>query len=475
METLSTKEIYRKKIGKVFVGIGLLHLPLFALAAYIFETEMSVALGLSAFFLIPQIVAYLKKPSGTLSLYLFSFIIMCYSGILIHLGKGMIEMHFHVFVFIPITALMGLTLAPIIASLTIAVHHIAFFFILPQSLFNYDANFKIVLLHALFVVIEAAISLYICKRFQDFLTKQEFVETKLSQIGASFQQEGISLADAANEMFRQSQEQSAIATQTSSSADDVLEISNSNLLKVRESVKLVESSMSKIHESQEHLRGLIGANRSVQEAVTESLKGFEMVSEQYKGLEAAIGNISEKTSLINDIVFQTKLLSFNASVEAARAGEHGKGFAVVAEEVGSLALNSGVAANEINQIVADSMNKFSGLLDYIERTNKTMEESARSAIHENNKNTQLVARAFEEIEKAFASLNVAFSELQTKTTEQNVSVEEITAAIANIKIMVERSSSIARNNLSSSGKIEKNNVYLLKFIKSFSDDREDAA
>ncbi|MBC7465119.1 MAG: hypothetical protein H7256_03945 [Bdellovibrio sp.] len=47
--------------------------------------------------------------------------------------------------------------------------------------------------------------------------------------------------------------------------------------------------------------------------------------------------IGNKTKVINDIVFQTKLLSFNASVEAARAGEHGKGFAVVAEEVGKLA------------------------------------------------------------------------------------------------------------------------------------------
>jgi len=42
---------------------------------------------------------------------------------------------------------------------------------------------------------------------------------------------------------------------------------------------------------------------------------------------------------MNDIVFQTKLLSFNASVEAARAGIHGKGFAVVADEVGNLATN----------------------------------------------------------------------------------------------------------------------------------------
>ncbi len=53
--------------------------------------------------------------------------------------------------------------------------------------------------------------------------------------------------------------------------------------------------------------------------------------------KAANEDIGDKTKVINDIVFQTKRLSFNASVEAARAGEHGKGFAVVAEEVGNLA------------------------------------------------------------------------------------------------------------------------------------------
>jgi methyl-accepting chemotaxis protein len=71
-------------------------------------------------------------------------------------------------------------------------------------------------------------------------------------------------------------------------------------------------------------------------------------NEQMSEIVKVIQEIETKTKVINDIVFQTKLLSFNASVEAARAGEQGKGFAVVAEEVGNLAQMSGNAAKEIS-------------------------------------------------------------------------------------------------------------------------------
>ncbi|TKF08215.1 hypothetical protein FCV66_22885 [Enterovibrio norvegicus] len=68
-----------------------------------------------------------------------------------------------------------------------------------------------------------------------------------------------------------------------------------------------------------------------------------------------IQKISDYTKVIHDIVFQTKLLSLNASIEAERAGEHGRGFAVVAQEVGQLALTSGQASQDIDKLLKDSM------------------------------------------------------------------------------------------------------------------------
>ncbi|MCG3720476.1 methyl-accepting chemotaxis protein, partial [Aliarcobacter butzleri] len=67
--------------------------------------------------------------------------------------------------------------------------------------------------------------------------------------------------------------------------------------------------------------------------------------------------INEAISVIDQIAFQTNILSLNAAVEAATAGEAGKGFAVVAQEVRNLASRSAEAAKEIKAIVENATNK----------------------------------------------------------------------------------------------------------------------
>ena len=81
-----------------------------------------------------------------------------------------------------------------------------------------------------------------------------------------------------------------------------------------------------------------------QDLANKTVNSMEDINKQALAINEAIG-------VIDNIAFQTNILSLNAAVEAATAGEAGKGFAVVAQEVRNLATRSAEAANEIKRIV----------------------------------------------------------------------------------------------------------------------------
>ena len=87
-------------------------------------------------------------------------------------------------------------------------------------------------------------------------------------------------------------------------------------------------------------------------ASKDAQEGGEAVGEAV----TAMKEIASKISIIEEIARQTNLLALNAAIEAARAGEHGKGFAVVAAEVRKLAERSQMAAGEISELSASSVN-----------------------------------------------------------------------------------------------------------------------
>jgi len=118
-----------------------------------------------------------------------------------------------------------------------------------------------------------------------------------------------------------------------------------------------------------------------------------------KDTQNSMVEINDATSAINDaitiidqIAFQTNILSLNAAVEAATAGEAGKGFAVVAQEVRNLASRSADAAREIKDLVEmaqdkstegkntsmEMLNSFEKLLNMIEENTTLIDEVASS-------------------------------------------------------------------------------------------------
>jgi methyl-accepting chemotaxis protein len=95
--------------------------------------------------------------------------------------------------------------------------------------------------------------------------------------------------------------------------------------------------------------------------VTKSVKEGEALANQttlaMEEINSQVNSINEAITVIDQIAFQTNILSLNAAVEAATAGEAGRGFAVVAQEVRNLANRSAEAAREIKDIVENATSK----------------------------------------------------------------------------------------------------------------------
>lgn len=128
---------------------------------------------------------------------------------------------------------------------------------------------------------------------------------------------------------------------------------------------LTENSKKSTHAAEvgvSSVQSMLGAMSEIGNSSQQMKIQFEESNKRILEIIKVINEISNRTQVINDIVFQTKLLSFNASVEAARAGEYGKGFAVVAEEIGILASRSGESSKEINQMLTEGMSQVTRII-----------------------------------------------------------------------------------------------------------------
>ncbi len=202
--------------------------------------------------------------------------------------------------------------------------------------------------------------------------------------------------------------QAAILEETSASVEEITSSVRNNSLDVDKMLK--------------YSNELTLAVKNGYESAKNSAELMDRINNRTKSIEEAI-------SIIDQIAFQTNILSLNAAVEAATAGEAGRGFAVVAAEVRNLASRSAEAAKEIKILVGSAtqeanngknasiemIKEYDLLNDNIQKTKKIIEN---------------ISSSFKEQERGIEQVNVAIADLDS-ATQQNALKAQETREIAN--------------------------------------------
>ncbi len=196
---------------------------------------------------------------------------------------------------------------------------------------------------------------------------------------------------------------------------------------VQELAESLGEISKKIMNTSDEAQNAKNANMKAQEALNESNQKMSDMMESMTRIDEKSQEISKIIKAIDDIAFQTNILSLNAAVEAARAGTAGKGFAVVADEVRNLANKSAQSAKDTASLIADAVSA-------VEDGNRIAKQTSAAIYSVLDNTSELasivdnIANASKEQAQAMQHVNVGMEQISIVVQGNSATSEESAAA-----------------------------------------------
>ena len=230
-----------------------------------------------------------------------------------------------------------------------------------------------------------------------------------------------------NNNLRDGAEQVASASeQLSAASQQLAEGSSEQASSLEETSATLDESNSMLQQTADNTAK---ATEIAQVAAKASDKGSQEMKEMMasmKQIKDSSGELSKIIKVIDDIAFQTNLLSLNAAVEAARAGEAGAGFAVVAEEVRNLAQRSAKAAQDTTEIIEKNVQLSESGVNVAQKVQEALQE-INTQSNELSKLIDQINSASREQTQGISQINQAVNQME-QVTQQNAANAEETAS-----------------------------------------------